>query len=393
MKQYDIIVVGGGMVGLAFVAGLKDTSLKIAVIEPQEVQQEFEKKSTDIRVSAITRQSEKYFREIGAWKYLDKDSVSSYRKMEVWDGESTQGAVEFCSNAIGEENLGHIIENRVIRKALFNTVNDRNNIDFYFLGRCKKVSYQADRAEVVLNSGKELTASLLVAADGPLSWLKKTSGIETQQKSYRQKAIVATVKTELTHESTAYQRFDHFGPLAFLPLKDSNKCSIVWSQDEAQCDELLQLSDEDFLARLKQTFENKLGTISLLSDRAAFPIIERTAETNIQHRLALIGDSAHTIHPLAGQGVNLGFADAKELVKVIKNSYAKQQDIGLQKNLRPYQRNRASDIFLMQKAMQFFKNIFAHQSSSIQFLRALGLKTVNNSSLIKNLLVKKALGI
>ncbi|MRX28075.1 UbiH/UbiF/VisC/COQ6 family ubiquinone biosynthesis hydroxylase [Kangiella sp. HZ709] len=393
MKQYDIIVVGGGMVGLAFVAGLKGTSLKIAVIEPQEVQQEFDKTSIDIRVSAITRQSEKYFREIGAWQYLDKSSLSSYGKMEVWDGESTHGAVEFSADAIGEENLGHIIENRVIRKALFNTVKDKNNIDFYFLEHCEKVSYQKDYAEVILNSGKSFKASLLVAADGPLSWLKKASGIGTLQKPYKQKAIVATVKTELTHEATAYQRFDHFGPLAFLPLKEFNKCSIVWSQDESKCAELLQLSEEDFLVRLKQTFESKLGAISLLSDRVAFPIIERTAESNIQHRLALIGDSAHTIHPLAGQGVNLGFADAKELVKVIKNSYAKKRDIGLQINLRPYQRNRSSDIFLMQKAMQFFKNIFAHQSSSIQLLRAVGLKAVNDTGLIKNLLVKKALGI
>lgn len=391
--DFDLIIVGGGMVGLALAARLAHTQLKIAVIDPKPVEMSWDKNQFDLRVSAITRASQKLLDEVSAWSFIEQDEKTAYQRMYVWDGEASRGKIEFDGNLLAEPNLGHIIENRVLRRSLFQVIKPYRNIEFLSPQKCSKVSYQTEQANIELADGKIISAKLLVAADGAMSWLRKNSGIDIKQKPYGHKAIVATIKTEKSHQETAWQRFDHNGPLAFLPLTDEHHCSIVWSVKSDYADLLMALDDKEFLQRLEQTFENTLGQCIETSQRVAFPLIERTAECLIKDRIALIGDAAHTIHPLAGQGVNLGFSDVEELAQVIEKSYGKQQDIGLKRNLRPYERARKGEIFVMQKAMQGFKLLFEQDMPFIQMTRSYGLALTNQHPLLKQHLIKQAMGL
>lgn len=393
IPDYDLIIVGGGMVGLALAARLAQSQLKIAIIDPKSVEMSWDKSDYDLRVSAITRASQKLLDEVSAWSFIEQDEKTAYQRMYVWDGEASRGKIEFDANLLAEPNLGHIIENRVLRRSLFQAIKPYRNIEFLSPQKCAQVSYQAEQAIIELADGKNISAKLLVAADGAMSWLRKSSGIETKQKPYGHKAIVATIKTEKPHQETAWQRFDHNGPLAFLPLTDEHHCSIVWSVKSDYADQLMALDDKEFLQRLEQTFENTLGQCLETSQRVAFPLIERTAECLVKDRVALIGDAAHTIHPLAGQGVNLGFSDVEELAQVIEKSNGKQLDIGLKRNLRPYERARKGEIFMMQKAMQGFKLLFEQDIPLIQMTRSYGLALTNQHPLLKQQLIKQAMGL
>ncbi|ACV27872.1 UbiH/UbiF/VisC/COQ6 family ubiquinone biosynthesis hydroxylase [Kangiella koreensis] len=391
--DYDLIIVGGGMVGLALAARLAQSQLKIAIIDPKPVVMSWDSKEFDLRVSAITRASQKLLDETGAWDFIDQNEKTAYQKMSVWDGEASRGKIEFDANLLAEPNLGHIIENRVLRRSLFQAIKPYRNIDFISPQKCNRVTYQAEQANIELADSKTISAKLLVAADGAMSWLRKNSGIDIKNKPYGHKAIVATIKTEDPHQYTAWQRFDHNGPLAFLPLTDKHHCSIVWSVKSNYVDQLMALKDKEFLQRLEQTFEFTLGQCLETSQRVAFPLIERTAESLVQDRIALVGDAAHTIHPLAGQGVNLGLSDVIELAETIERSHGKQQDIGLKRNLRPYERARKGDIFMMQKAMQGFKLLFEQEMPLIQMTRSYGLALTNQHPLLKQHLIKHAMGL
>lgn len=394
MKDYDVIIVGGGMVGLACAALLRDSTLKIAVVDKNAIDLDWNESSFDTRVSAINHQSQAILEKASC--DIPALSKSDYNKMYVWDGESSSGFIDFSADEIKNETLGFIVENRRLRATIFNACQQANNIDFYWQHQCQSVDYQKDFVLLtMIDSDKKalnLKAKLMIAADGARSWLREKSDIKISQKDYQQKAIVCRVKTELPHHDTAYQRFDHFGPLAFLPLENKNYCSIVWSVDNDYADQLIDLPDEDFTKRLATTFEYKLGAIVEVSPRYSFPLLEQTAETIIAPRLALVGDAAHAIHPLAGQGVNLGFADAKVLAQQIITIEKKSKDIGLIQNLRTYQRQRASDIFLMKQSMMGFKKLFGSKKPAAQMIRGFLLEKANKTVLLKNFFVDKALG-
>ncbi|AOE48885.1 UbiH/UbiF/VisC/COQ6 family ubiquinone biosynthesis hydroxylase [Kangiella sediminilitoris] len=389
--DYDITIVGGGMVGLALACRLASEDLTIAVIEPKPVEMQWPEGDVDQRVSAITRASQRLFESIGAWEQISASEKAPYRRMIVWDGESTQGEIEFDASLIAEPNLGHIIENRVLRRSLFKVAEKNRNINWMCPYKCQEVAYHDDFAELTLNSGERLKSSLLVAADGAFSWLRKASGIGQKQQPYGHKAIVCTVKTERSHQATAWQRFDHDGPLAFLPLADEHTCSIVWSVKEERANQLLQA--ENFNQLLQQRFENRLGNISVESDLVAFPLFERATEQMVAERLALIGDAAHTIHPLAGQGVNLGFADAEELAQCIHTSIMRKADIGKRYRLRPFERARKAETKNMQLAMMGFKRLFEQEIPIIQMARSYGLAQTNKHPLLKQKLIRQAMGI
>lgn len=391
--DYEVIIVGGGMVGLSLAGLLLEQNIKVAVIDPKAVESDWPEDSIGQRVSAITRASERLFKQINAWDFIGQQEKAPYQRMFVWDGESSRGKIEFDASLIAQQNLGHIVENRVLRRSLFQAIERDRQLDWLCPERCVSVDYQQDYAKLELESGRQVTARLLVAADGAFSWLRKASGVGQEQKPYGHKAIVCAVKTEKPHHQTAWQRFDHHGPLAFLPLADAHHCSIVWSVDEDYADELLALGHEAFAARLSQAFESTLGEVSLATKPVAFPLIERSAEAMIAHRLALIGDAAHTIHPLAGQGVNLGFSDAVELATAIENSLQKGADIGLKYRLRPFERARKTETRAMQLAMQGFKRLFEQEVPLIQMARSYGLAMTDKHPLLKQKLIKKAMGL
>jgi 2-octaprenylphenol hydroxylase len=309
--------------------------------------------------------------------------------MTVWEG-GRESELRFDAADIGEPDLGHIIENRVIQTALLERLEILDEVNLLCPERVRDIDYQEDRVLVELESGQQLSASLLVGADGARSWVREHTGIgQSIVRDYDQKAIVCVVRTEQGHEYTAWQRFLSTGPLAFLPLPDRHYSSIVWSADTAVADEVMALEDEEFCAAITEAFQSRLGKVSWTSQRAAFPLRGTQAAAYVKPRLALVGDAAHTIHPLAGQGVNLGLLDAAVLAEVLEG----ERDPGRYLTLRRYERMRRGENTLMMHSMEGFKRLFGSRLPIINELRGAGLSMVNRSPMLKRQFMMQALGL
>lgn len=391
IKHYDIIIVGGGMVGATLACGLAEEAenLKIAVIDAIEPK-EWDKNSYDMRVSAITRASQILFRNIGVWEKIVEQRVSPYHDMFVWD-EGGKGKLHFDSADMGEADLGHIIENRVIVKALHLRMQEFPQIELHCPAKLESIEFNQNEAGLILEDKTELSASLVVAADGTRSWVRQQADIAVKGWDFDQAALVTTVKTEKYHQDTAWQRFLNTGPLAFLPLTEGYS-SIVWSTSPEEAKRLTDISEADFAVELEQAFESKLGKVESVANRAVFPL--RLFETlhYVKPRLALVGDAAHTIHPLAGQGVNLGLADVASLMDVVVEALNNKKDIGDLKVLRRYERWRRSENRSMLLAMDGLKRLFGSELPVVKDLRSLGLDITNNITPLKNLIMQQAMG-
>jgi 2-octaprenylphenol hydroxylase len=386
-QHYDVIIVGAGMVGATFAAALgSEKNLRIALIEPFALKPISVSDPADLRVSAISQASEHLLKNLNIWPHLINDRLSPFTDMKVWETEAS--AIHFDSADIGESHLGHLIENRHIQQACLSQCQQYPNIDFI----CPDKPSSKDGNTLVLDSGRELSADLIVAADGAQSPLREWVGIQTKGWDYEQQGIVCTVTTELPHLKTARQRFLPEGPLAFLPLANPHQCSIVWSNSTEEAQLLNQLSDEDFKHTLAKAFNHKLGKIVDVSQRASFPLKLRHAEHYIEPGFALVGDAAHTIHPLAGQGVNIGFLDAATLAEIVIETHRKRRDIGSLHMLAKYQRRRKGDNIAIQLTMDAFKRVFGSNNPAIRLARQCGFNTVNNSSLLKNIFMHQASG-
>jgi 2-octaprenylphenol hydroxylase len=389
MKQYDVIIVGGGMVGATLACALAAQHRSVAIIEAFEPRPYSPDDDFELRVSAISRASQQVFQNLGIWPLIEQRRMAPYDRMVVWD-EGTAGVIHFDAADIAEPDLGHIIENRIIQTALLEKIATLDDIDLLCPERVEKISYHEDRVELELESGKQLEAALLVGADGARSQVRQGAGIgHSVVRDYGQKAIVCVVKTEQPHEYTAWQRFLDTGPLAFLPLPDVHSSSIVWSADSDYADELMTLSDEEFMARMSGAFEHKLGKVTWTSERAAFPLRGTQAEDYVQPRLALVGDAAHTIHPLAGQGVNLGLLDAAALAEVLEG----ERDPGRLLTLRRYERARRGENTIMMHSMEGFQRLFGSQLPMVSTLRGIGLSLVDRAPMIKRQFMYQALGV
>ncbi|MFW5451072.1 MAG: UbiH/UbiF/VisC/COQ6 family ubiquinone biosynthesis hydroxylase [Methylophagaceae bacterium] len=386
-EHYNVIVVGGGMVGATLAVALAEQStLNIAVIEAYPLKAITEQDIPDLRVSALTRASETLLKNLAIWPQLITARISPFTDMKVW--ETLDSALHFDSADIGEPLLGNIVENRNLQQACIRRCAELANIDW--LCPAKPTSL-ADNT-LTLEDGRMMTADLIVGADGAQSLLREWLGIESRGWDYDQSAVVCTVTTEQAHQQTARQRFLSEGPLAFLPLSDGHQCSIVWSNSTEQAERLCQLGDEAFKNTLADAFQNKLGKIIEVSQRAQFPLKLRHADHYVESSFALVGDAAHTIHPLAGQGVNIGLLDAATLAEVIIEAQQQGRDIGSLHTLNKYQRRRKGDNIAMQMTMDAFKHVFGSELAPIRWARRLGLKTVNQSTLLRNLFMHQASG-
>ncbi len=392
-QHYDIVIVGGGMVGSALACALSNDNgaLKIAIIEGREPELNWDHKSFDMRVSAITRGSQQLFEQLGIWETLQADRISPYGEMYVWDATG-DGHIHFDCADVGEPNLGHIIENRVITRALNQHVEQLDNVCVYCPAKPKQLTQNNSNALLELEDGNILETTLVIGADGANSWTRQQAGIDITTRDYNQQAIVTMVKTSLPHQETAWQRFLPTGPLAFLPLTD-NYSSIVWSTTPEKAQELLNLDEAEFKTALANTFDHKLGDITELGPRAAFPLKGQHAKHYVQPHLALVGDAAHTIHPLAGQGVNLGFADISKLAEVILEDHKNRKAIGSFKTLRRYERARRGDNLLMLESMGAFKTLFSNENTGLSKLRNLGLNITNKLVPAKHLFMRHAMGL
>jgi 2-octaprenylphenol hydroxylase len=386
-SHYDIIIVGGGMVGATLAVALAvQEDLSIALIEAQIPPLLSENDLPDLRVSALTRASENSHKNLGIWQHLMPNRISPFTDMKVW--ETQQSALHFDCAEIGEPILGHIIENRHIQQACIARCAELANIEL--LSPAKPVSLSTNILE--LEDGRKLTADLIVAADGARSQLRDWAGIKTKGWDYQQTAIVCTVTSEKPHLQTARQRFLPEGPLAFLPLANPYQCSIVWSNSTEEANLLCQLDDDAFKLTLSKAFENTLGNITDISRRASFPLALRHASDYVKPGFALVGDAAHTIHPLAGQGVNIGFLDAVTLAEIVIEAHQKGRNIASLHTLNKYQRKRKGDNLAIQLTMDAFKRTFSSELSPIRWARRLGLQTVNNSEILRKYFMKQASG-
>mgnify|MGYP000865939025 FL=1 len=395
---FDVVVVGGGMAGLAFAGALAPSGVSIAVVDnvfpagPDQFAAGF-----DLRVSALTHASENLLRYVGAWDHMAAVRVAPYQRMHVWDGEGS-GNIEFDAAAAGVTHLGHLVENRVTTWGLWQALQSHSNIS--------SISEGLDRLDttgalplVYLSSGRVLRASLVIGADGARSRVREQAGLAVRAWPYGQNAIVTTLQCEKPHQNTAWQVFTPSGPLALLPLREHNAqqnshiCSIVWSQEEAHANRLMALSDEAFCESLTRTFENRLGQVRLLDRRIVFPLRQQHAKHYVAPGVALIGDAAHTIHPLAGQGINLGFMDAATLAEVLGDGIAQGLPINEFSLLRRYQRRRMTPNLTMMAAMETFKRLFGPSAWPLHLLRNWGMSQVDRHTLIKQQVVDRALGL
>lgn len=391
MSYYDIIVIGGGIVGLTFASALQKTPLKIALVENKSLADYSSEKKHDLRVSAITHASQTILATLGVWPDIKK-RAAAYEHIHAWDA-LTEHKIDFDCTEAGQPYLGHIIENRVIQHALINQLQHNPSVKI-FDHIAPIALFSNEKLHVVqLQNGEYLKTKLLVGADGANSFVRNQANIPLKTWSYQQSAIVTTIRTEYPHQSTAWQRFLPRGPLAFLPLNDPHICSIVWSTLDSHAEELMRLADEEFNLALTQAFGCRLGDITAIDRRIKFPLHMRHAKQYVKPNLALIGDSAHTIHPLAGQGVNLGLLDAASLAQVIVDALQKQRDFASMTVLRRYERWRKGENWLMIAAMEAFKRLFSNSSSVFAHIRGKGLQLTDQNLWLKTIFMQHAMGL
>ena len=400
-QQFDIAIIGAGIAGTALAAALSGSGLSIALVEAQpltrpELPTECDLQHFDPRVSALTPRSRRFLEQLGAWDAIDGYRQCPYRHMTVWDAEGT-GQIEFDCAEVNVPVLGHIVENRAIVSALLAGVSAAADITLLSpvrLEACTRLA--SSRMRMELEGGGALEADLLVAADGAMSRVRDMMGFQTREWSYGHRAIVCTVQLEQSHQDTAWQRFLPTGPLALLPLPGAegrHYCSIVWSLDEQLVDDLLALDDAAFCEELGRASEGRLGTVLGSSQRFAFPLRQRHATDYVQDGVVLVADAAHTIHPLAGQGINLGLQDVAVLAEEVLAGCARGANPGKQEVLRRYQRRRKGENLLMMAAMDGFKRLFEQQALPLRWLRNVGMRGVGQLLPVKQQLMRRAMGL
>lgn len=392
MQTFDVIIAGGGMVGLAVACGLQGSGLRVAVLEREAPSAVSGEDAHALRVSAINAASERLLQHLGAWGTVLATRASAWHGMEVWDSDSF-GHIFFDDEQQGLAQLGHIVENRVIHHALWQRAESLSDITLIAPAELQQVAFGENEAFVTLKDGNMMTARLLVGADGANSWLRNKADIPLTFWDYEHHALVANIRTEKPHDAVARQVFNNDSILAFLPLNDPHLCSIVWSLPPQEATRLRTMPEDVFNQQLSVAFDLRLGLCQLESERQVFPLTGRYARSFAAHRLALVGDAAHTIHPLAGQGVNLGFMDAAELIGEVRRLHQQGKDIGQYLYLRRYERRRKHSAALMLAGMQGFRELFDGNNLLKKLVRDVGLVLADRLPGVKPRLLKQAMGL
>jgi len=387
-SRYDVLIAGGGMVGGTLACALGDSGLKVGVIEPQAATTP--PTGYDLRVSAITLASQTVFENIGVWAGIRARRLAPVEAMRIWEDGSV---LNFDSADIGEACLAWIIENSVIVAALAERLARLPNVQVLTGARLATAEFGEEKVTASLEDGRALSTTLLVGADGAESRVRREAAIPWTRHDLGQSAIVATVRTERPHAHTAYQHFLASGPLAFLPLDDPHCVSIVWSADSLRADELMALGEERFNVALQAAFGDLLGGVQLASHRAAIPLGLGFARRYTMHRVALIGDAAHTVHPLAGQGVNLGILDAAALAETLFAAVQEKRDPGSHAWLRRYERERKGADVGMQVVTGGFRYLFGSPLPGVRTLRDAGLRLTERFPPLKNFFIRRASGL
>ena len=385
--DFDIVIVGAGLVGASFAMALRGAGLKLALVEarpPAPVDHGW-----DSRVYAISPASVAFLDGLGAWTRLDRARLNPVHEMQVY-GDSAGAQLQLSAYESGVSELAWTVESRRLQSVLWLALEHQHNLELLCPDRCESVVLGDDAAEVTLAGGRALRAKLLVAADGRHSWVRQAAGIAAQDKPYGQMGVVANFTCAKEHHDTAYQWFRDDGVLAYLPLP-GRRMSIVWSTPDEHAAALLALSPDEFCARVEEAGKGTLGKLELLTPAAQFPLTRQHAARLVAPRIALIGDAGHVLHPLAGQGVNLGFGDAAVLARVLLQREL-FRDPGEIRLLRRYERARAEDILALAWVTDGLHKLFAAHGGAVGKLRNTGLNLTNALPVLKNLLVRRALG-
>ena len=394
--QADLIIVGAGMVGSALALALRDSGLQVLLLDggPLAVKPFDPQAAFEPRVSALSMASQRILDHLGAWPGVLSRRASPYREMQVWDGSGT-GQIHFAASSVHAEWLGHIVENRVVQDALLEVL-QTSAVELLPEARLEQLRRSGNDWLLVLADGRELRAPLLVAADGANSAVRHLAGCATREWDYLHHAIVTSVRCAQPNQFTAWQRFTDQGPLAFLPLQrgdDAHWCSIVWSCLPAEAERLMALDDAAFCAALERAFEGRLGAVLAADPRLSIPLRQRHAKRYVEPGLALIGDAAHTIHPLAGQGVNLGFLDAAVLAEVLLHARSRGECLTDERVLARFERRRMPHNLAMMAAMEGFERLFQAEPPALRWLRNAGLSLVDALPEAKALFIRQALGL
>lgn len=391
MQRTDVIVVGAGMVGLTAALALAKQGLQVAVIDQQPAPL-MPQGSAQLRVSALSLASVHCLQRLNAWQHLQSERVTPYTHMHVWEQDSF-ASIDFNHQQIGVPQLGHLLENQHLQWALWQQASQQSAIELYAQRTISQLHIGKSEAFVSLDNQQTLSAALVVAADGAESAIRKQAALPQTFWDYEQSALVATVETTLPHQHCARQVFSPDGVLALLPIWHANQCSIVWSTGHDKAESLLNMPEASFTKAITAQFDAKLGHISLCSDRRSFLLKMRYSRTWAAERIVLLGDAAHTIHPLAGQGANLGIMDAASLAQCLGQVHTKGSDIGHLSNLRQYERWRKAEALKMTAAMEGFKQLFSGNHPVKKLVRGLGLGVTNKLPLIKQQIMAHAAGI
>lgn len=386
--KFDIVVVGGGLVGLCLAVALKESGFKIALIEPHAPTSIPQDLSWDSRVYAISPGSADFLTQLGIWQLIANERITPVYDMAVF-GDDHCAQIDFSAYEIGLPQLAYIVENRQLQNSAWNTLKTANENVHIFSQKCTSIEFLNSHVILQLENSNQLEAALIVGADGINSWVRNQTDIHASKKSYQQIGVVANFEAELSHRHIARQWFRRDGILAFLPLPEK-KVSIVWSTSEQHAHQLCHLTPEELCHQVQEASFNQLGKMKLITPPVGFPLNSLHVEPLVKSRLVLIGDAAHGIHPLAGQGVNLGLRDTRELARVL-NSQAAQSDCGDYMMLRRYEIARKEDIVALEWVTDGLQKLFNNPNPTIARLRNLGLEITNRLPLIKNHLMQHAL--
>ncbi len=386
--EFDIIIVGAGLGGASFALAMKDSGLKLALVEsvaPTAPAPEWTN-----RVFAISPGSVEFLSESGAWQQFDAARIAPVRGMHIC-GDDGKSCLDFDAHQSGLAELAVIAETRHMQHGLWQALQQQQeNLELFCPVRCASLRLQEEVAVLRLEEGRELRAALIVGADGRESWVRSQAGMDAEPAPYRQMGVIANFETGRPHGDAAWEWFRSDGVLAFLPLP-GKRISIVWTAFDERAAELMALPQDEFCHQVQEASHGALGGLSLLGKPTAFPLRLLHLEHLIKSRVALIGDAAHNVHPLAGQGVNLGFQDARELAKVLK-ARAPQPDCGDYFLLRRYERARKTDILAMQLVTDGLQKLFKNRSPALKLARNLGLSLAGSLPWLKNGLVQHAVG-
>ncbi|WP_460062490.1 2-octaprenyl-3-methyl-6-methoxy-1,4-benzoquinol hydroxylase [Pseudomonas sp. S2_A05] len=392
----DVLIVGAGMVGSALALALQDSGLEVLLLDgsPLSVKPFAAEAAFEPRVSALSAASQRILERLGVWDGIAQRRSSPYTDMHVWDGSGT-GQIHFSASSVHADVLGHIVENRVVQDTLLERL---HGCDLGMLAnaRLEQMRRSGDDWLLTLADGRTLRAPLVIAADGANSAVRRLTGVATREWDYLHHAIVTSVRCSQPHRKTAWQRFTDHGPLAFLPLERDGQqdwCSIVWSTTPGEAERLMALEETAFCAELERAFEGRLGEVINADPRLCVPLRQRHAKRYVAEGLALIGDAAHTIHPLAGQGVNLGFLDAAVLAEVLLQAHQRGERLADVKVLSRYERRRMPHNLALMAAMEGFERLFQADPLPLRWLRNAGLKLVEQMPEAKALFVREALGL